>query len=153
MSEADSNDSDPDVSPIFSSPAVQVLHMYIFVWGIASLVTAALSPGLIATLPVVGSIPTVVSALITVVGGLVLLSARLFRSVLLLLLVMLWGIVMMIGSFTMAVQWAVPYDAGLAAISMTAAHLVLVVALLHNIAVYVGPPEYLEANIYLGKQD
>jgi len=54
---------------------------------------------------------------------------------------------MMIGSFTMAVQWAVPYNAGLAAISMTAAYLVLVVVLLHNIAVYVGPPEYLEAKL------
>ena len=54
---------------------------------------------------------------------------------------------MMIGSFTMAVQWEVPYNAGLAAISMTAAHLVLVIALLDNIAVYVGPPEYLEAKL------
>lgn len=54
---------------------------------------------------------------------------------------------MMIGSFTMAVQWSVPYNAGLAAISMTAAYLVLVVVLLHNIAVYVGPPEYLEAKL------
>jgi len=149
MSEVDNSDSDrPDVSPIFASPAVQVLHMYIFIWVIASLVTAALSPGLIATLPIVGSIPTIASTLLMVVGGFALLSARLFRSILLLLLVMIWGIVMIIGSFTMAVQWAVPYNTGLAAISMTTAHLVLVVALLHNIAVYVGPPEYLETKLH-----
>jgi len=148
MSEPDNNNGDsPSPSPIFASPAVQVLHMCIFVWGIASLVTAALSPGVIATLPVVGAIPTAASALIMVVGGLVLLSARLMRSVILLLIVMLWAIVMMIGSFTTAVQWAVPYDTGLAAISMAGAHLVLVIALLHNTVVYVGPPDYLETDV------
>lgn len=148
MSESDTASSETsNTSPILTSPAVQVLHMYIFIWGIASLVAATLSPGLIATLPVIGPIPPVASALIMVVGGLVLLAARLRRSVLLLLVVMLWGIVMMIGGFTMAVQWAVPYDTGLAAISMTGAHLVLVVALLHNTAVYVGPPEYLEGEV------
>jgi len=62
---------------------------------------------------------------------------------------MLWGIVMMVGSFTTAVQWAVPYRTGLAAISMTVAHLILVVALLHNIAVYVGPPESVDADLFL----
>jgi hypothetical protein len=148
MFDSDNGNSDSSpTSPIFASPTVQVLHMYIFIWGIASLVTAALSPGLIATLPVVGSIPTAASALLMVVGGHVFLSARLLRSILLLLVVLLWGIVMMIGSFTTAVQWAVPYNTGLAAISMTIAHLVLVVALLHNTAVYVGPPEYLEAEL------
>lgn len=145
MSDTSTRDRDSSqMSSLFASPAVQVLHMYIFIWGITSLVTAVVSPGLIAALPVVGTIPTVVSALIMVVGGIVLLAARLLRSILLLLLVMLWAIVMMIGSFTTAVRWAVPYDLGLAAIAMAVAHLLLVVALLHNVAVYVGPPAYLK---------
>jgi hypothetical protein len=78
-----------------------------------------------------------------VLGGVVLLAARLLRSPLSLLVVMLLAIGMMVGSFTTAVEWSVPYDSGLAALSMTVAHLLLVVALLHNAVVYVGPPTSL----------
>jgi hypothetical protein len=146
MSEDSHNEVAEDgdqIPPMFRSPSVQILHLYIFVWALSSVVAAGLSPRLIDALPVVGSIPTVASALYMLTGGVVLLGARLLRSPCLLLLVMFWAIVMMVGSFTTAVEWSVGYDSGLAAISMTVAHLLLVVALLHNAAVFIGPPRSL----------
>jgi hypothetical protein len=146
MSEDNSNDalkSADQLSPVFRSPSVQVLHLYLFVWALSSFVAAPLSPGLIAAVPVIGPIPTIASVLYMIAGGVVLLAARLLRSPVLLLLVMLWAIVMMVGSFTTAVVWSVPYDAGLATLSMAIAHMPLVIALLHNAATYIGPPSSL----------
>jgi hypothetical protein len=98
----------------------------IIVWGLASLMTAALAPD------VLGSLPTVVSA-----GGLVLLGVVLLGSVargsrLLYGILALIHIGLMVGSGAGTIRWTVPYDPSLAAVSMAAMNFVVAVALVYK---------------------
>lgn len=98
----------------------------IIVWGLASLMTAALAPD------VIGPLPTIVS-----VGGLVLLGVVLVGSVargsrLLYAVLALVHIGLMVGSGAGTIRWNVPYDASVAAISMAAMNFLVAVALVYK---------------------
>jgi hypothetical protein len=95
----------------------------ILVWGVAYLITAVLAPGLVMNLP------TVVSAGGMGVIGVLLIWSVLRGSRLLTAVLALVEIGLMVGSWTGALRWTVPYDAGLAAVSMAAMDFVVAVAL------------------------
>lgn len=95
----------------------------IIVWGIAYLVAAAFAPGLI------GNVPTVVSAVGMVLTGVLLLWSVYRGSRLLTGLLAIVQISSMVGSWVGAIRWAVPYDPGLAAMSMAGMDFLVAVAL------------------------
>lgn len=95
----------------------------ILVWGVAYLMTAVLAPGLVA------NVSTAVSA-----GGMGGIGVLLIWSVvrgsrLLTALLALVEIGSMVGSWTGNLRWEVPYDPGMAAVSMAAMNFVVAVAL------------------------
>lgn len=95
----------------------------ILAWGAAYLVAAALAPGLFADVPVA------VSA-----GGMALMGAVLLASVALDAWPLYAGLAAVevasgVASWTGAIRWAVPYDPGIAAVSMAAMDLLAAVVL------------------------
>jgi len=95
----------------------------VIVWGFAALGAAVIAPSLI------GNVPTPVSAGGMALTGLLALwavyrNSRLLSGVLALLTV---GVV--VGSWAGTVQWAVPYESGLAAVSMAGVAFIAAVAL------------------------
>jgi len=95
----------------------------VIVWGFAALGAAVIAPSLI------GNVPTPVSAGGMALTGLLALwavyrNSRLLSGVLALLTV---GVV--VGSWAGTIQWAVPYESGLAAISMAGVAFIAAVAL------------------------
>lgn len=95
----------------------------IIVWGVAYLMAAAFAPGLI------GNLPTPLSAVGMVLIGALLLWSVYRGSRLLTGLLALVEIGSMVGSWVGVIEWAVPYDPGVAAVSMTAIDFVVAVAL------------------------
>lgn len=95
----------------------------ILVWGVAYLMTAVLAPG------VIGNLSTVVSAGGMGVIGVLLIWSVVRGSRLLTAVLALVEIGSMVGSWTGALRWTVPYDPGLAAVSMAAMDFVVAVAL------------------------
>ena len=95
----------------------------VIVWGFAALGAAVIAPNLI------GNVPTPVSAGGMALTGLLALwavyrNSRLLSGVLALLTV---GVV--VSSWAGTIQWAVPYESGLAAISMAGVAFIAAVAL------------------------
>ena len=93
------------------------------VWGFAALGAAVLAPGLI------GSLPTPVSAGGMALVGLLVLWAMYRNSRLLSGLLALLTIGVAVGSWTETIQWAVPYESGVAAVSMAGVAFIVAVAL------------------------
>jgi len=93
------------------------------VWGFAALGAAVLAPGLI------GSLPNPVSAGGMALLGLLVLWAVYRNSRLLFGVLALLTIGVAVGSWTGTIQWAVPYDSGLAAVSMAGVAFIVAVAL------------------------
>lgn len=118
------SDSDRDIGRVtVGLTADTVATAVILVWGLAYLMAAAFAPGLI------GNVSTAVSAGGMVVVGLLLLWSVYRGSRLLTGLLALVAIGSMVGSWTGTIQWAVPYDPGLAAVSMAGMDFLVAVAL------------------------
>lgn len=95
----------------------------IIVWGLTYLMAAVLAPALI------GNLPTALSAAGMVIIGLLLLWSVYSGSRPLAGFLALVQIGSMVGSWVGAIRWAVPYDPGLAAVSMAAMDFLVAVAL------------------------
>lgn len=119
------SDESREISPVtVGLIADTVATAVIIVWGLAYLMAAAFAPGL------VGNLPTAISA-----GGMVLIGLMLLWSVyrgsrLLTGLMALVQIGSMVGSWAGTIRWTVPYDAGLAAVSMAGIDFIVAVALI-----------------------
>lgn len=98
----------------------------IIIWGLAYLMAAGLAPGLI------DNLSTVFSAVVLVVMGVLLLWSVYRGSRLVFGLLSLVEIGTMVGSWVGTVRWAVPYDPGVAAVSMAAMDFVVAVALVYK---------------------
>ncbi|MFT4931103.1 MAG: hypothetical protein ACI91T_000978 [Natronomonas sp.] len=110
----------------------------IIVCGLAYLLAAALAPGLI------GNVSTALSAGSMALIGLLLLWSVVRGSRLLTGLMALVEIGSMVGSWTGTIRWAVPYDPGLAAVSMAGVDFIVAVALVFKtiqlIDIELAPP-------------
>ena len=117
----------PDEQPVGSMAvglAVDTLATAVcIVWGFAALGAAVLAPGLI------GTLPTPVSAGGMALLGLLVLWAVYRNSRLLFGVLALLTIGVAVGSWTGTIQWAVPYESGLAAVSMAGVAFIVAVAL------------------------
>lgn len=119
------SDADREIGRIMSGlTADTVATAIIIVWGVAYLLAAAAAPGLI------GNLPTAVSATVMVLVGALLLwsvyrGGRLLAGVLAFV-----QVGSMVGSWVGAIHWAVPYDPGVAAVSMAAMDFIVAVALM-----------------------
>lgn len=98
----------------------------ILVGGVAYLMMTVLAPKLI------GNVPTPVSMVTMFVIGVCLLWSVYRGSRILFALLALVEIGIMVGSLVGTIRWTVPYDSGLAAVSMVAMNFVVAVALVYR---------------------